>query len=62
MRRIEQLGGVHVRTTGSHRIYRAGQSTTTVAGNPGHDIATGTLHKIERDLAPEFGKGWLIKR
>lgn len=61
-RRIEALGGEHVRTRGSHRFYRVGGCQTTVAGNPGHDIATGTLHKIERDLEPVLGKGWLIRR
>ncbi len=31
---------------------------TAVAMHPG-DIPTGTLRKIEKDLQPAFGKGWL---
>jgi predicted RNA binding protein YcfA (HicA-like mRNA interferase family) len=66
-RKIERLGGVHVRTVGSHRRYRVtytrpdgtpGTVSTAVAQHPG-DIPTGTLRKIERDLAPALGESWL---
>ncbi len=61
-RRIELLGGEHVRTVSSHRRYRVTNGVltlgTTVAQHSG-DIPKGTLHKIERDLAPLLGKGWL---
>lgn len=65
--RIERLGGQMVRQVGSHRRYRAtytrsdgseGQVVTIVAQHPG-DIPTGTLHKIEKDMEPAWGKGWL---
>jgi predicted RNA binding protein YcfA (HicA-like mRNA interferase family) len=62
-RKIERLGGVHVRTVGSHRRYRVLRdgvtASTAVPQHPG-DIPTGTLHKIQRDLEAALGKGWLI--
>ena len=69
IRRIESLGGEFVRQVGSHRRYKAtvtnpdsttGTAFTTVAHHPGKDIATGTLHSIQKDLEPAFGKGWLL--
>jgi predicted RNA binding protein YcfA (HicA-like mRNA interferase family) len=52
---------------GSHARYEAayvradgteGRVATAVAMHPG-DIPTGTLHKVEKDMDPAFGKGWL---
>jgi predicted RNA binding protein YcfA (HicA-like mRNA interferase family) len=66
-RRIERLGGLVVRQTGSQRRYAitypdpAGgeaRAFTTVAQHAG-DIPAGTLRVIERDLEIAFGKGWL---
>jgi predicted RNA binding protein YcfA (HicA-like mRNA interferase family) len=67
-RRIERLGGVMSRQTGSHRRYMVVYSDpatgmevtafTTVAQHAG-DIPAGTLRAIERDLETAFGKGWL---
>lgn len=67
-RRIERLGGVMCRQTGSHRRYKVGYTDhvtgaeavafTTVPQHPG-DIPVGTLRAIERDLEITFGKGWL---
>ena len=63
-RKIEHHGGEHTRTVGSHKRYRVTKNNTTastaVPQHPG-DIPTGTLHKIDRDLAPALGKGWLTK-
>jgi predicted RNA binding protein YcfA (HicA-like mRNA interferase family) len=59
VRRIEMLGGVMVRQTGSHRRFRAGSHYTTVPMHGSRDLPPGTLRAIERDLEPEFGKGWL---
>jgi len=60
---IERLGGEHIRTVGSHKRYRVSANgvtaSTAVPQHPG-DIPTGTLRKIDRDLAPALGKGWLI--
>jgi predicted RNA binding protein YcfA (HicA-like mRNA interferase family) len=66
-RRIERLGGLMVRQTGSHRRYvvtfidPAGgeaKAFTTVAQHAG-EITSGTLRAIDRDLDIVFGKGWL---
>lgn len=60
--RIERLGGYVLRERGSHRFYAAetqqGTVHTTVPQHGG-DIPTGLLSKIQRDLEPAFGKGWL---
>lgn len=67
VRQIERCGGRLVRQVGSHARYEAayrradgtsGQVATAVAMHPG-DIPAGTLRKIEKDLEPAFGKGWL---
>jgi predicted RNA binding protein YcfA (HicA-like mRNA interferase family) len=66
-RAIERAGGFKVRQVGSHRRYRAtytdesgreARAETVVAQHPG-DIPNGTLARIEADMAPAFGKGWL---
>ncbi|MCL2595191.1 MAG: type II toxin-antitoxin system HicA family toxin [Promicromonosporaceae bacterium] len=63
-RAIERLGGVHIRTKGSHKQYRVivGEvtATTTVPQHSG-DIPAGTLTAIERSLAPALGRKWLTK-
>ena len=60
---IEAKGGRHVRTVGSHKRYRVTvggvTASTAVAQHPG-DIPTGTLRKIESDLAPARGRRWLV--
>jgi predicted RNA binding protein YcfA (HicA-like mRNA interferase family) len=62
-RKILRNGGTLVRTRGSHRYYSITKGATTaltsVAFHPG-DIPTGTLHKIEKDIEPALGKGWLL--
>lgn len=69
VRRIEELGGYHVRTKGSHATYEA--ITTDQDGNAmiraraqvpmhGGDMAPGTVRSIQRQLQPVFGEGWLI--
>jgi predicted RNA binding protein YcfA (HicA-like mRNA interferase family) len=69
IRRIEELGGYHVRTKGSHATYEAVKRDdnedvilTAKAQVPIHsgDVAPGTLRAIQRQLAPVFGEGWLI--
>ena len=56
-----------MRQVGSHARYEAtyvrddgteGWVQTSVAMHPG-DIPAGTLHAIEKDMEPAFGKGWL---
>lgn len=52
------------RQRGSHLMFECncnGQKcVTTVPMHPG-DIKTGTLHKIEKELEPCLGKGWLTR-
>lgn len=61
--RIERLGGEHTRTVGSHKRYRMTANgvtaSTAVPQHPG-DIPTGTLRKIQSDLAPALGRTWLL--
>jgi predicted RNA binding protein YcfA (HicA-like mRNA interferase family) len=60
---IRQKGGVHTRTVGSHKRFQiTGNGITASNAVPQHpgDIPTGTLRKIDRDLAPALGKGWLV--
>jgi predicted RNA binding protein YcfA (HicA-like mRNA interferase family) len=62
-RRIEAKGGQHVRTVGSHKRYRVtvgGITTSTAVPQHPGDIPTGTLRKIESDLAPALGRRWLL--
>ena len=62
-RRIERLGGVVVRQSASHRIYEKDGCRTMVAQHGGgREIPSGTLHQIERQMEPVFGKRWLIRR
>lgn len=61
-RRIERLGGSNTRTRGSHRMYEAtanGVTARTTVPQHSGDIPVGTLHAIEKDMEPAFGKGWL---
>ena len=58
-RKLEAMGAVMVRQAGSHRLYRVGSCTTVVAQHAGRDIPIGTLRKIERDMEPCLGVGWL---
>nr|WP_076389166.1 type II toxin-antitoxin system HicA family toxin [Vaginimicrobium propionicum] len=64
-KRIEELGGIFVRQVGSHRRYNArtreGERVFTTVPMHNGDIPLGTLRAIEKDLAPAFGKGWLVK-
>lgn len=71
--RIKELGGAPGRQKGSHLRFDAtyidvaedGESVTrtahtTVQQHGAKDIPTGTLRKIQKDLEPAFGKGWLL--
>ncbi len=58
---IERNGGVLLRQRGSHRQYEA-RATRADGTEVTGDIRPGTLHAIERDLEPAFGKGWLTQR
>jgi predicted RNA binding protein YcfA (HicA-like mRNA interferase family) len=69
IRRIEGLGGYHVRTRGSHATYAAelrdGHGEVVMSARAqvpvhGGDVAPGTLRSIQRQLEPVFGEGWLL--
>lgn len=52
---LESEAWKHVRTAGSHRIFKhpVKPRLVTVAGKPGEDIPTGTLRKILKDAELE---------
>jgi predicted RNA binding protein YcfA (HicA-like mRNA interferase family) len=52
---------VESRRRGSHLHVECGQCVTTVPVHAGEDIGPGLLRRIERDLEPCLGKGWLKK-
>ncbi|TAM71174.1 MAG: addiction module toxin, HicA family [Microbacteriaceae bacterium] len=61
-RMIERAGGVLLRQRGSHRFYsvtREGQTARTTVPQHRGDIPLGLLLKIQRDLEPVLGRGWL---
>jgi len=61
-RRIEASGGIVLRQRGSHRFYeieRSGVTSRTTVPQHGGDVPIGLLLKIQRDLEPSLGKGWL---
>jgi predicted RNA binding protein YcfA (HicA-like mRNA interferase family) len=59
LRVLKAYGCAEVRRKGSHVRARCGKCSTTVPSHRGEDIGTGLLAKIERDLAPCLGEGWL---
>lgn len=68
-KRIEDLGGYETRQRGSHRRYAVTYTDaagvvrtafTTVQQHASRDIPTGTLRAIQKDLAPAFGRRWLL--
>ena len=48
IRMIENEGGYHGDTKGSHKQYKhpVKQGRVTIAGNPGHDMAPGTYNSV----------------
>jgi len=60
--RIERAGGVILRQRGSHRFYQVtggGETARTTVPQHSGDIPVGLLGKIQKDLEPALGKGWL---
>ncbi|MHB8507490.1 MAG: type II toxin-antitoxin system HicA family toxin [Candidatus Dormibacteria bacterium] len=55
---LSRRGCVEVRQVGSHLTIRCAKCVATIAVHTG-DVPTGTLRKIERDLEPCLGKGWM---
>lgn len=59
LRILRSHGCLEIRQKGSHIRVRCGKCSTTVPNHKGEDVGTGLLAKIERDLEPCLGKGWL---
>jgi len=59
LRILRRRGCQQLRQRGSHRIWECEGCKTTIPGDDGETIPTGTLKSIERDLAPCLGAGWL---
>lgn len=62
--RIEARGGEFVRRRGSHELYEYRVdghvvAVTTVPDHGSKDLGKGLIGKIQRDMEPAFGKGWL---
>lgn len=62
--RIEARGGEFVRQRGSHLMFEYRSegvviARTTVPDHGAGDLGKGLLSKIQRDMEPAFGKGWL---
>ena len=57
------LGGVELRVRGSHHMLQVNKdgvtAHTTVPVHAGRDVGLGLIAKIQRDLTPALGKGWL---
>jgi predicted RNA binding protein YcfA (HicA-like mRNA interferase family) len=58
---LRSLGCVETRQRGSHIRIECGRCVSTVPVHAGEDIGPGLLRRIERDLEPCLGKGWLKK-
>lgn len=56
---LRSFGCVEVRQAGSHVVVRCGQCQTTITVHKGEDFDRGLLRRIERDLEPCLGKGWM---
>lgn len=52
---------VEVRQKGSHLRVECGSCVTTIPVHSGEELGPGLLRRIERDLEPCLGKGWLRK-
>ena len=58
---LRSFGCIETRQRGSHLRIECGRCVTTVPVHAGEDIGPGLLRRIERDLEPCLGKGWLKK-
>jgi predicted RNA binding protein YcfA (HicA-like mRNA interferase family) len=62
LRRIlASKGCVEIRQKGSHLRVECGSCVTTIPVHAGEDLGSGLLRRIERDLEPCLGRGWLKK-
>jgi len=67
IRKIEQSGKCRLtRQRGSHKLFECREGDgrvcrTSLPDHGSHDLGTGLLHAIEKDLEPCLGKGWLTR-
>jgi predicted RNA binding protein YcfA (HicA-like mRNA interferase family) len=62
LRRIlASKGCFEIRQKGSHLRVECGSCVTTIPVHAGEDLGPGLLRRIERDLEPCLGRGWLKK-
>ena len=59
---VSNFGCQVLRQKGSHVVIECDACKATVALHAGETIPAGTLRKIERDLTPCLGTGWLRGR
>lgn len=59
LRILREKGCLELRQESSHVRVRCGVCLTTVPVHAGETLRPGLLRKIERDLEPCLGKGWL---
>jgi predicted RNA binding protein YcfA (HicA-like mRNA interferase family) len=59
VRLLRSKGCEMERQRGSHQRWRCGTCVTTVPVHAGETLGIGLLNKIEADLAPCLGEGWL---
>lgn len=56
---------LELRVRGSHHFFECSCKKqvcrTTVPNHGAKDLGTGLLHKIERNLEPCLGEGWLLR-
>lgn len=52
-------GCVKLRQKGSHVVMRCGLCRTVVPVHKGKDIPPGLLRRIDKDIEPCLGKGWM---
>jgi predicted RNA binding protein YcfA (HicA-like mRNA interferase family) len=62
IKKLEKLGCLQARQSGSHVIVKCGKCQTVVPMHAGEDLGTGLLRAIERQLEPCLGKGWLREK
>ena len=59
VKEIRKRGGKVIRQQSSHVRIQLGTCFTTVPVHKGETIGIGLMNKIEKDLEPCLGEGWL---
>ena len=56
---LRGYGCIQLRRNATHIVIQCGHCKATVVEHKGEEIGKGLLRRIERDLEPCLGKGWL---